>query len=119
MEILNQITAFFAKVWEVFSIEHPILGIPFSQIYIGVFAVSFSITILRPILGIGTGAISDITRSAILARNQANARRKAKYEQYYEAYNVPYKAYKARRGRAKSNARKDRDKSYSEMLQVR
>lgn len=97
METLNQITAFFARVWEVFSVNHPILDIPFSTIYLGAFAVSFSIIILKPILGVGAGTITDISRSARTTRNQIRNRRQSKYEQSYEAY-------KARRNRAKEYA---------------
>lgn len=53
MENLNLITSFLRRIWEVFSIPHPLLGIPFSTIFLGAFAISFSILILRPILGIG------------------------------------------------------------------
>lgn len=97
METLNQITAFFARIWEVFSVPHPILGIPFSTIYLGAFAVSFSIIILKPILGIGSGVVSDVSRSARTARNQIRSRRQAKYDQSYDAY-------KARRNKAKEYA---------------
>lgn len=97
METLNQITAFFARVWEVFSVNHPILGIPFSTIYLGAFAVSFSIIILKPILGIGAGTITDISRSARTTRNNLRNKRQAKYEQSYEAY-------KARRNKAREFA---------------
>lgn len=64
MENLNSITSFFAQIWQVMSINHPVIGIPFSVIYLGVFAVGFGITILRPILGIGAGVVGDISKSA-------------------------------------------------------
>ena len=60
MENLNAITSFFASLWQMFGINHPLLGIPFSTIYLGAFAIGFSITILKPLLGIGAGAVADI-----------------------------------------------------------
>lgn len=99
MENLNAITAFFRNVWEVFSIEHPLLGIPFSVIYLGAFAVAFSIVILRPILGIGSGVVDNISasgRSAVRSARSRNRSRKA----------ASYEAYKAGRKREESYARR-------------
>lgn len=64
MENLNAITGFFAQIWQIMTINHPVIGIPLSVIYLGVFAIGFGITMLRPILGIGAGAVGDISKSA-------------------------------------------------------
>lgn len=86
MENLRAITNFFAQIWEVFTVNHPLIGIPFSVIYLGVFAVAFGIMILRPILGIGAGVVNDISRSGNNAVRSARARAKAKQDNSYEAY---------------------------------
>ena len=64
MENLNAITSFFSEVWQIMTVNHPVIGIPFSVIYLGVFAIGFGVTVLRPILGIGAGVITDVSRSA-------------------------------------------------------
>lgn len=64
MDNLNSITGFFSQIWQLMSINHPVIGVPFSIIYLGAFAVGFGITILRPLLGIGAGAVGDISKSA-------------------------------------------------------
>lgn len=72
MENLNAITTFFSQVWQVMTINHPVIGIPFSVIYVGIFAIGFSITILRPVLGIGAGVVGDISKSARRSRDRRN-----------------------------------------------
>ena len=53
---MQEIGSLFAQFWHIFEeIDVPILNIKFSTLYLGVFAVSFSLLILRPILGIGGG----------------------------------------------------------------
>lgn len=56
--MLSDITGFLASIWSAFSnLQVPLLGISFATLYAGVFAVGFSILILRPILGIGEGFV--------------------------------------------------------------
>lgn len=86
MENLQAITSFFRQVWNVFTIDHPLIGIPFSVIYLGVFAIAFSIVILRPLLGIGGGVIDNISSSARNARRSAISRSKARKESSYKTY---------------------------------
>lgn len=60
MENLQAILQFFSRIWDLFSIPHPLLGVPIGTIYLGIFSIAFSITILKPLLGIGAGVIADI-----------------------------------------------------------
>lgn len=96
MENLNAITGFFAQIWQIMTINHPVIGIPFSVIYLGAFAIGFGIIILRPLLGIGAGAIGDITGSAKRIRDNRIARVNEKYKnsyEYYEAKNRQQESY--------------------------
>lgn len=86
MENLNAITSFFAQLWQVMSINHPVIGIPFSVIYLGIFAVGFGITILRPILGIGAGAVGDIKAGAKALRDRKIAQKNVRYNKSYNKY---------------------------------
>lgn len=52
--MVEQIASFMASLWQLFTqVQVPGLGIPFSVLYLGVFAVSVSIKLLSPILGLG------------------------------------------------------------------
>lgn len=86
MENLQAITGFFREVWQIFTLPHPLLGIPYSVIYVGAFAVSFSILILKPILGIGSGVVSDVSSGARRASDSIRAKRRANKANSYESY---------------------------------
>ena len=74
--MLGQITSLFASFWEAWSsLVHPLLGISFGSILIGVFVVSLAARILVPILGIGNSAYTSIKDRPF--RNERNAKRKA------------------------------------------
>lgn len=52
--MLAQITQTLASFWNLFSqVQVPGLGISFSVLYLGMFAIAVSIKLLVPILGIG------------------------------------------------------------------
>lgn len=52
--MLGQITQTLASFWNLFSqVQVPGLGVPFSVLYLGMFAIAVSIKLLVPILGIG------------------------------------------------------------------
>lgn len=52
--MVQQITSALASFWELFTaVRVPGLGIPFSVLYLGIFAVSLSIKLLLPLLGLG------------------------------------------------------------------
>lgn len=55
--MIAQIGQMFASFWHAFQINHPVLGISFGSIFIGVFIICFAVKLLFPILGIGAGAI--------------------------------------------------------------
>lgn len=51
---MSDFTSFFADIWRLFQeVNVPVLNISFADLWIGVFVVSISIVILRPLLGIG------------------------------------------------------------------
>lgn len=92
MENLNAITTFFAQIWQIFTIQHPVIGIPFSVIYLGIFAISFSVLILKPILGIGYGAVGDISSGARSA--------------YRKSRQNSYRTYEKKRSRAEEYSKR-------------
>lgn len=52
--MIGQITQVIARIWELFTqVQVPGLTISFAVLYLGVFAVSVSIKLLLPILGLG------------------------------------------------------------------
>lgn len=60
---LPLITQFFSGIWDLFtSVQVPLLNIPFSSLWIGVFVAAFAVTLLRPLLGIGAGTVSTLSR---------------------------------------------------------
>ena len=55
---MQEIGQIFAEFWNIFTeLDVPVLNIKFSTLYLGIFAVSFSLLVLRPILGLG-GSVS-------------------------------------------------------------
>lgn len=65
MNTLQAIGSLFASFWQLFSLPHPVLGISFGSLFIGVFVVGLSLRILEPLLGIG-----DKSRSGLLRRRK-------------------------------------------------
>lgn len=59
---MGEFTQFLADCWRMFQeVQVPVLNISFADLYLGVFVVSISIIILRPLLGIGgSGFASNI-----------------------------------------------------------
>ena len=67
---MQEIGGLFAQFWHIFEeIDVPILNIKFSTMYLGIFAVSFSLLILRPILGIGGSVARGVTGLGKSARS--------------------------------------------------
>lgn len=63
-----------ASIWEGMSrIEVPVLHIPVTSLLLGAFVASFSIMILRPILGLGQSALSSISLGVRRGRSRARA----------------------------------------------
>ena len=56
MSTAEFMTSLFSEIWKFFSVDHPILGISFADIFLGVLVVNVSIVILRPLLGLGVSA---------------------------------------------------------------
>lgn len=72
---MSEFTTFFADIWRLFSsVPVPGLGISFAQLWIGVFVVAVSISILRPLLGIGASAVKNI---AGVGKRSLNSRRRS------------------------------------------
>lgn len=65
---MQEIGSLFAQFWHIFEeLDVPVLNIKFSVLYLGIFAVSFSLLILRPILGVGgtfANGVAGIGKSA-------------------------------------------------------
>lgn len=99
---MEAFTTFLAGVWELFqSVTVPILNITFAQMWLGVFVVGISISILRPLLGIGFGAVNNLISAGKRGYDGAYSRAKARQR---EDYNSSYAKYKADRNRAKDYA---------------
>lgn len=76
--MIGQITQVFASFWTLFTqVQVPGLGIPFSVLYLGFFAVSVSIKLLAPILGLGGNVASGPVRLGRSVRNEAHRRERA------------------------------------------
>lgn len=64
MTQLEFFTSVVKLVWDgMGSINVPFLNIPVTSLFLGVFVASFSIMILRPILGLGGQAFGSVTSS--------------------------------------------------------
>lgn len=88
MTVIQYVGQLFADLWDIFSVPHPVLGISVGSIVIGVFVVGFSITILRPLLGIGGQAVNGT--ASVIKRSRANSYRKKQRDQL-EQSNHPKK----------------------------
>lgn len=74
---MREFTEFFAQLWRIFDeVQVPALNISFAQLWIGCFVVCVSITILRPLLGIGGSAFRSLT--GVGKRAVSNSRRRKK-----------------------------------------
>lgn len=94
---MNEFTEFLAGCWRMFTdVQVPVLNISFAQLWLGVFVVGISISILRPLLGIGFGAVNNILSAGKRGYDRAYSRSKARQR---EAYNSSYAKYKADRNR--------------------
>lgn len=70
--MIGQITQTLASFWNLFSeVQVPGLNIPFSVLYLGVFAVAVSIKLLVPILGIGGNVARGPLRIGRASRRQS------------------------------------------------
>lgn len=73
--MIGQITQTLASFWNLFSeVQVPGLNIPFSVLYLGVFAVAVSIKLLAPILGIGGNVARGPLRIGRTSRRQSYRR---------------------------------------------
>lgn len=76
--MVGQISQALASFWQLFTqVQVPGLGIPFSVLYLGVFAVSVSIKLLAPILGLGGNVARGPVRAGRSVRNEARRRERA------------------------------------------
>lgn len=76
--MIAQISQTVAGFWNLFTqVQVPGLGIPFSTLYLGVFAISVSIKLLAPILGLGGNVANGPVRIGRAARNEAHRRERS------------------------------------------
>lgn len=76
MTQLEFFTSVIGSIWEGMStITVPFLNIPVTSLLIGVFVASFGIMILRPILGLGSAALSGISSTVRTAKSSARSSR--------------------------------------------
>lgn len=76
--MVAQITQTLASFWELFSqVQVPGLNIPFSVLYLGIFAIAVSIKLLAPILGIGGNVARGPVRFGRAARRESLRRQTA------------------------------------------
>lgn len=70
--MLGQITQTLASFWNLFvQVQVPGLGIPFSVLYLGIFAIAVSIKLLAPILGLGGNVARGPVRLGRASRRQS------------------------------------------------
>jgi len=79
--MLEEVTTFLAGIWSIFTENNvPILNISFAQLWLGIFVVGVSTIILRPLLGIGAGALQNVAsigrRTAYGIRHRSEVRRR-------------------------------------------
>lgn len=76
--MVAQIAQSLASFWNLFTqVTVPGLGIPFSVLYLGIFAISVSIKLLSPILGLGGNVASGPVRVGRSVRAEAHRRERA------------------------------------------
>lgn len=70
--MLGQITQTLASFWNLFSeIQVPGLGISFSVLYLGIFAIAVSVKLLAPLLGLGGNVARGPVRIGRASRRQS------------------------------------------------
>lgn len=78
--MIGQISHTLASFWNLFTqVQVPGLGIPFSVLYLGIFAISVSIKLLAPILGIGGNVAQGPVRAGRAIRSGRSRRRREEY----------------------------------------
>ncbi len=78
--MISQITQTLATFWSLFTqVRVPGLGIPFSVLYLGMFAISVSIKLLAPILGLGGNVAQGSVRLGRDIRSDRSRRRRDEY----------------------------------------
>lgn len=76
--MIGQITQTLASFWNLFSqVQVPGLGIPFSVLYLGIFAIAVSIKLLAPILGLGGNVARGPVRIGRAARRESSRKQAA------------------------------------------
>lgn len=76
--MLGQITQTLASFWNLFAqVQVPGLGIPFSVLYLGIFAIAVSIKLLAPILGLGGNVARGPVRLGRASRARTSRRQDA------------------------------------------
>lgn len=81
---MSEFTIFLADCWRMFEeVQVPVLNISFAKLYLGAFVVGISIVILRPLLGIGAGGVSNIMHGLSRKRGYDRAYSKRAQSQRY------------------------------------
>lgn len=81
--MVGQITQTLASFWNLFTeIRVPGLGISFSTLYLGFFAVAVSIKLLSPLLGIGGNVANGPVRAGRSIRSERARKRREANTQY-------------------------------------
>lgn len=76
--MIGQITQTLASFWNLFTqVQVPGLNIPFSVLYLGVFAIALSVKLLAPILGIGGNVARGPIRLGRASRHESYRRQAA------------------------------------------
>lgn len=76
--MIGQIAQTLASFWNLFTqVQVPGLNIPFSVLYLGVFAVAVSIKLLAPILGLGGNVARGPIRLGRAPRRESHRRQVA------------------------------------------
>ena len=93
---MSEFTTFLSDCWRMFEeVNVPVLNIPFSKFYLGIFVVGISIVILRPLLGIGgSGFASNIFHGISGATKRGYDRSYSKYRRDRERRESFAKRYK-------------------------
>lgn len=94
---MEEIKTFLADCWRMFTdVNVPGINISFAKLYLGIFVVGVATIILRPLLGIGFGGLSNLTTGIARAGKRG----------YDRAYSKSYSKYANDRRRAESYAQR-------------
>ena len=94
---MEEIKIFLADCWRMFTdVTVPGINISFASLYLGIFVVGVATVILRPLLGIGFGGLSNLTSGAVRAGKRG----------YDKAYSKSYAKYARDRDRAAEYAKR-------------